>query len=819
MTIKRVGTGPNRPVVTGAAMALLLFLLLGILAGCTQPPQPAVPAAQPAQPDTDTSEEPADAENTSEATVAYDPATSMDRRTVADIEFLGVVTFDNGYEVEGTQMGGLSGITYDAANDVYYAISDDRSEHGPARFYTMKIDLSDNTLEEPDVEFTAVTTLLDENGKPFAEKSLDPEGIDITREGVLYISSEGEASDEHLTPPFVRAYTLEGQYQAELPVDEKFLPTEGETSGIRNNMAFENLTLQPDQHYLYVAAEGALKQDGPLARGLEEGEDEEAGQSLARVIKYDLESNESVAEMVYIVDPAHAPPDPADGFYVSGMVDLLAIDNNGTFLTLERSYSEGHGFSIKMFQVLTQGALNVITEDDLYYEDEDMPFSIDPPIQKDLLLDFATLDITLENVEGLALGPTLSDGRQSLIVVSDNNFSDTEQTQVMLMALTLNITPAAAPALETPRYVDNPDEANAGDSDDPAIWVHPTDPAQSRVIATLKDGGLVVFNLEGEIVQTYMPAEYSEVRYNNVDLVYGFALGDKTVDLAVVSDRANDTLVIFAIDPDSGELTDITSDAMLETIFGVDDGEQTAYGLATYTSVASGTSYAFVTQRDGNQVAQLALNAEDDGTVSAEVVRLIAFPIPEGGEATDSQMEGMVVDRETGVLYVGMEDEFGVFKMSAEPDQEEEPVLVQSIEEDYLQPDIEGLTIYYGPDGTGYLLVSSQGDSTYAVFSRQGDNEYLGSFVVADSGDIDQANESDGADVSNVALGDRFPNGLLVVQDGANDEQYISEDDEELENSSTGFKFVPWENVAAGFERVYGESLVVDPASYHPRAA
>ncbi len=41
-------------------------------------------------------------------------------------------------------IGGLSGITYSPEKDVYYAISDDRSQFSPARFFTLKINLEEN---------------------------------------------------------------------------------------------------------------------------------------------------------------------------------------------------------------------------------------------------------------------------------------------------------------------------------------------------------------------------------------------------------------------------------------------------------------------------------------------------------------------------------------------------------------------------------------------------------------------------------------------------------------------------------------------------
>lgn len=730
------------------------------------------------------------------------PESDPSRKTVTAVESLGEVIFETGFTFGGTEVGGLSGLTYDAANGVYYAISDDRSENAPARFYTLAIDIGDGALQDGDVTFEAVTTLLNAAGEPFPERGIDPEGIALAAEGTLFISSEGDANADPALDPFVNAFGLDGRQIDELPVPEKFLPAEDR--GIRNNLAFESLTLSPDGRFLYTATENALKQDGPAA-SLEEG-------SLSRVIKYDLQKEQPVAEFVYPVAPIPADSDPPGGFSDNGLVELIALDNNGTLLALERSFAVGVGNTIRLYEARTQGALDVSSVDSLFWEAEDTPFEIDPPIAKELLVDFADLGVTPDNLEGMALGPQLPDGRQSLIVVSDNNFNPNQKTQFILLALELETVPAALPVRETPGYLDEEESDRAGDSDDPAIWVHPTDPARSLVIATVKDGGLVVFDLNGQIVQAIVPDEFGGERYNNVDLVYGFDLAGASVDLAVVSDRENDTLKIFRIDPGTGELSDVTAPDILATIFGVDDGEQTAYGLATYTSPVSGKAYAFVCQADGNLVAQLELADNGSGRVTATVVRTLELPVPTG-DPGDSQAEGMVVDRERGLLYVAMEEEVGILKFFAEPNAGDAYRVIQRIDEDYLQPDIEGLTIYYGPNGTGYLLVSSQGDSTYAVFERAGNNQYLGSFVVADNGPIDQANESDGADVINVPLGPAYPSGLLVVQDGANDPQNVVQDDEELENNSTNFKFVPWESVANAFPT----PLLIDPASYDPR--
>jgi 3-phytase/alkaline phosphatase D len=724
------------------------------------------------------------------------------RATVAGLQFLGEVTFPTGFTFGGTVVGGLSGLTYDAAGDRYFAISDDRSQFNDARFYTLTIDLDDGTLDDGDVEFTDVTTLLDAGGDPYPAVSLDPEGIALVDAGTLFISSEGDANA--LIDPFVDAFDLTGQQLASLPVPSKFLP-DG-SNGIRNNLAFEGLTVSPDGRFLYTATENALVQDGPAA-SLDDG-------SPSRILVYDLATGQPAKEFLYETDPVADAPAPAGTFSTNGLVELLALDNTGTLLALERSFSNGVGNNVKLYQVLTQGAADI--------EDFDAvaDFEVDPPVTKTLLLDFADLGITLDNLEGLAFGPELADGRQSLIVVSDNNFSGTQFTQFLAFALDIDTYGSAAPTVETPdviRFGDPamPDETMESDPDDPAIWVHPTDPSKSLVITTEKNTGITVYVLAGEEVQAIDPGS---VRYNNVDLVYGFTLGGATVDLAVASDRGNDTLAVFAIDPDTGELTDVTAPGLAAesfSVFGEDDGEQTAYGLATYTSLVDGTDCVFVTQRDGDKVAQLALTDDGAGGVTAEVVRLLQLPVSTG-DPEDSQAEGMVVDRERGILYVALEDETGILRFSAEPTGGDAFTVIQPVGASYLTPDIEGLTIYYGADGTGYLLASSQGDHTFAVFSREGTNEYLGSFVVGPEGGIDSAEESDGADVINVPLGPDFPFGLLVVQDGSNEDQVVFQepDGDEIQNFNANFKYVPWQNVAAALPR----PLVVDTASYDPRA-
>jgi 3-phytase len=382
---------------------------------------------------------------------------------------------------------------------------------------------------------------------------------------------------------------------------------------------------------------------------------------------------------------------------------------------------------------------------------------------------------------------------------------------VLHYSLAQSSLPVILPVVETPPIVDSeerPGGERFGDADDPAIWVHPTNPEQSLVMASLKKGGLEVYDLSGNVVQSIAP---EGVRYNNVDVAYGFSLADKTVDIVVASDRYKDNLAIFSIDAVTGNLEDITApnNPLIFTPEGESSNEETtAYGLALYQD--SSTTYAFVSRRETGDVAQLELRDNGEGQVMYSTVRTFSLPTPEGGELADAQIEGMVVDTALGILYLGQEN-VGVWKVSADPANEEPPTLLQAVG-DILQADVEGLTIYYGKDSEGYLLVSSQGNNTFAVFTRT-DNTYLGSFQVGDNADIDGSEACDGAQVINIPLGSQFSQGLLVVQDGNNLPEVMVKDSGEMANASTSFKYVPWENVAKAFN----PPLLIDTLGYQVR--
>ena len=260
-------------------------------------------------------------------------------------------------------------------------------------------------------------------------------------------------------------------------------------------------------------------------------------------------------------------------------------------------------------------------------------------------------------------------------------------------------------------------------------------------------------------------------------------------DLFVASDRANDTLAIYAIDPDTRTLEDVTSSAIPASIFGVDDGEATAYGLDAFTA-ADGRSYIFVTQAGGDKIAQLELVDAGDGKVSAQLVRTLTLPNPDGVDPEDLQSEGIVIDDTTGLGYVSVEGG-GIYRFDTDPDSGSTFDEFVAPDADFLAPDLEGLSIRYADDGSRQLFVSSQGNSTFSVLDLDS-GDFIGRFAVATGNGIDGAEESDGLDIFSGPLGNAFPNGLLVVHDGSSDPQNVFPDPDggEIQNFDSNFKFV-----------------------------
>ena len=335
--------------------------------------------------------------------------------------------------------------------------------------------------------------------------------------------------------------------------------------------------------------------------------------------------------------------------------------------------------------------------------------------------------------------------------VAANDFADPR-------AVTAATARTVTPALEAPAV------ATWGDAaDDPAIWVNPRDAVKSAVIATDKNLGLYVYDLDGRLLQTV-----ADGRMNNVDLRDGLVVDGKPRTLVAATNRTDKSIWLYWLDPATRTL----ARAGEPVPTGFDD----PYGLCMYAD-GSGV-YAFANNGGDGLYRQWRIGVGGGKAVAQQVREF----------SVGSQAEGCAGDDETGALYVA-EEGGGFFRYSAKPDGGSARKEIDRVGgPNGLQADIEGLEIWAGKGGSGFIVLSNQGADNYAVYRREGDNDYVGTFhVVADSGrGIDGVSETDGLDVVSAPLGARFPEGLLVAQDGRN----------LTPRERQNYKYVSWRDIA-----------------------
>ena len=355
-----------------------------------------------------------------------------------------------------------------------------------------------------------------------------------------------------------------------------------------------------------------------------------------------------------------------------------------------------------------------------------------------------------------------------------------------------------------PIYETPPIETRGDAADDPAIWVNKEFPALSIIFATDKRSGIYAYDLRGNQL-TFSPAG----KINNVDLRtlkldyatdngvvkkdYTFLFGTNrslnTIDLWIFFDeginksmrnRANLRYSKFSINekPDFR----IKSES---NIYGICAGVHPKYGLI-----------AFVTEDQGPNVEVYYL--------AANGLELLAT-LDNGGES-----EGCVFDDENLTLFISEENLRGnlkAHKFDKDFNLTGEPFLIDS-REGNIVGDPEGVTVYKTDQSKGFIILSSQGDSKFNIYNRQQPYEFIKSFKISSTKDIDGVSDTDGIDAVSVNLNCNFdfesstddnskrrveeeeennefwlnvlaednlkdkcndyPNGILVVQDGYN---------------------------------------------------
>jgi 3-phytase len=306
----------------------------------------------------------------------------------------------------------------------------------------------------------------------------------------------------------------------------------------------------------------------------------------------------------------------------------------------------------------------------------------------------------------------------------------------------------------------------ANDPDDPAIWVHPTDPSKSLIIGTMKvaapAGAVVLFGMDGQIRQVFSGID----RPNNVDVEYGMRVGGQTVDIAVVTERLARQLRVFRIDGAAGRLVDLGGIPILEG----QEGEAGApMGIGLYRRARDGAIFAIVAPKAGPRQEYLWQYRLSDagGRITATLVRRFGnFSATTVRE--ENEIEAVAVDDALGYVYYADEAE-GIHKWHADPDHSEAARELAHFGRSGFRGDREGIAIYAFPDGSGYIVCTDQvdEDSEYHIFPREGvpgnPHDHSKEVAVVRGG----ADATDGLEISSSGLGPGLPNGLMIAMNSA----------------------------------------------------
>ena len=383
--------------------------------------------------------------------------------------------------------------------------------------------------------------------------------------------------------------------------------------------------------------------------------------------------------------------------------------------------------------------------------DGDQTVGITPPLGLD----------TLNSPENLSVRPTKkglevmvhdkSGLHMGLIPLSDIAYTGPQHH-------TDRITALVKPLFETDLIPSLGDAA-----DDPAIWIHPTQATKSLVIATDKQSGLAVYDLQGKEKQ-YLAVG----RLNNVDIRTGFNLNGTLIDLAVASNRDHNSLHLFSIDRNTGVVAELGQQAT---------STNEIYGACMFKDKQN-NFYAIVNDKDG-RFEQYQLTTIDKQITAKKVREFKVATQPEGCVAID-QIEQLFVGEENTALWT----------LNARGDAAITMTKVIEIGE-VVHADIEGVAYYKGPKNA-YLVISSQGNDSYVVVESSSPYKHRGTFKIAMNAPlgIDGASETDGLEVTSADLSGNNSGpwrlGMLVVQDGR----------KRMPEGKQNYKYVPWLAIA-----------------------
>lgn len=312
-------------------------------------------------------------------------------------------TYATGERFGDFELGGLSGAVYNPRTNILSTVSDQRGLKKNLVF-NFNINLGTDTAQ-----ITKENVLYlrpHEHGNYF---DVDMEGIVLDNNENFIVSAEASYGSRR---SFIHSFSDSGSLLEFVPVPAKY-------NGIRVNKGFEGLGISPDGQKLFTANEAALFQD------------QIPGRRVVRLLSFTKGNSGFSPEKEYLYEIE----DTLD----NGLVEILALSQD-ELLILERGYNARfHKVTARLFKVSLKNGADVISSNSI----KDLTAELDQLLlEKQLVIDMD--EVTpyfpaglrrLDNLEGMTLGPLTEQGKQTLILVSDNNMSSTQVTQFVILEI------------------------------------------------------------------------------------------------------------------------------------------------------------------------------------------------------------------------------------------------------------------------------------------------------------------------------------------------------------------------------------------------
>lgn len=276
-----------------------------------------------------------------------------------------------------TRIGGLSGIEFDTAQQVFYLVAD----KPPARYYHAQLN------ERSELDFVGITFLQPEQGENESIR-LQPN----TRQ--LYLS------DERSKKALLFQNVVNGQEPKEISLPKKYRK-------MQHNSGLEGMCFSPDGKYLYLGLERPLKSERKC--------------NNSRILKLDAETGQAIAEYAYPLANLDSLGEGGNG------ITELVYWKDQKLLVMERAYFPHLGRnSVRIYLVDLASAKNVGQEN--ICKNLDRSWLLEPQLLWNADDDIKSGKLKrIDNMEGMCWGSSKSE----LWLVSDNNFNTRQQTQII----------------------------------------------------------------------------------------------------------------------------------------------------------------------------------------------------------------------------------------------------------------------------------------------------------------------------------------------------------------------------------------------------